>query len=139
MDANTFERISQLARNLKELHLATTTEEAYQRAKEIILGTAAQGQEKSLKEMMQEAGVTEKDLHRAKELLRQEEKALQDLKKELTELKAKQDTESKEHAEHTQETEKLDQELIEEEHDVGVVEENIDAAEQAQGSDKDSA
>lgn len=138
MDANSAERISQLAKNLKDLHLAASAEEAYERAKEIVLGTATQGNEKSVKELMQEAGVTQKDLEHAKDLLKQEEQELQKLKKELTELKAKQLEEGMEHAEHTNETEKLDQELAEDEHDVGVVEENIDVAEDVQGEKRES-
>lgn len=136
MDANTAERISQLAKNLKDLHLAASAEEAYERAKEIVLGTATQGNEKSVNELMQEAGVTQKDLEHAKDLLKQEEQELQKLKKELTELKAKQLEEGMEHAEHTNETEELDQELVEDEHDVGVVEENVDVAEQVQESEE---
>lgn len=133
MDAETAGRISQLAKNLKDLHLAATHEEAYERAKDMILGTPVQGQEKTVKELMKEAGVTLKDLEHAKALLKQEEEELEKLKKELTELKAKQLEETMHHEEHAQATEKLDQELIEEEHDVGVVEENVDVAEEAQG------
>jgi len=132
MDADTAGRISQLAKNLKDLHLAASAEEAYERAKEIIIGTATQGQDKSLKEMMTEAGVTQKDLEKAKELLKQEEKALEELKKELTDLKAKQLEEGMHHAEHSAEAEKLDEELVNEEHDLGVLEENVDVAEQVQ-------
>ena len=133
MDAETAGRISQLAKNLKDLHLAATHEEAYERAKEMILGAPVSGQEKTVKELMKEAGVTMKDLEHAKELLKQEEAELEKLKKELTELKAKQLEETMHHEEHVNETEKLDQELIEEEHDVGVVEENVDVAEEVQG------
>ncbi len=132
MDEGTAERISQLAKNLKGLHLAVSEEEAYRRAKEIVLGTVAPGTEKSVKELMQEAGVTLKDLQKAKDLLSDEEQALRELKKELTDLKAKQLEETMHHAEHTNEAEKLDQELSQHEHDVGVVEENVDAAEQVQ-------
>ncbi len=139
MDANTAERINQLAKSLKDLHLAATMEEAYERAKQIILGTSTQGQEKSIKELMQDAGMTEGDLRKAKELLKQEEQALKELKKELTELKTKQLEETMHHAEHTQETEQLDKELVEDEHDVGVVEENVDVAEQVQEEHSDES
>ncbi len=132
MDESNAERISQLAKNLKELHLAASQEEAYARAKEIILGTTTPGTDKSVKELMQEAGVTAKDLQRAKDLLNEEEQALRELKKELTELKAKQLEESMHHAEHTAETAQLDQEIAQDEHDVGLVEENVDAAKQVQ-------
>lgn len=138
MDTATAEKISQLAKNLKDLHLAASAEEAYARAKEIILGTAVQGQEKSVQDLMQEAGVTLKDLVKAKELLKQEEEELRKLKKELTALKAKQLEETMHHAEHASEIEKLDKELVEQEYDVGVVEENVDVAEQVQEGGKKS-
>jgi len=133
MDAESASRISQLAKNLKDLHLAATHEEAYERAKEMILGApVSAGQEKSVKELMKEAGVTMKDLEHAKDLLKQEEAELEKLKKELTELKAKQLEETMHHAEHASETEKLDEELVEAEHDVGVVEDNVDIADEVQ-------
>ena len=137
MDADTASRISQLAKNLKDLHLAASAEEAYERAKDIIMGTATQGQEKTVKELMKDAGVTQQDLEKAKELLRQEEAALEELKKELSELKEKQVEETAHHEEHTKETGELDQDIVEDEHDVGVVEENIDVAEQVQEEHRD--
>jgi hypothetical protein len=138
MDADTVEKINNLARNLKALHLASSSEEAYERAKEIILGTKTEGPEKSIKELMQESGVTQQDLEKAKELLKKEEEELQKLKKELTELKEKQLEETMHHGEHVQETEKLDMELAEEEHDVGVLEENVEMAEEVQEEKKES-
>ncbi len=132
MDAETAEKISQLAKNLKDLHLASSSEEAYERAKEIILGTATQGQEKSIKEMMLEAGVTQEDLQKAKELLKKEEVELNLLKKELAELKEQQADDAEHHEEHAKETKELDEELVGKEYDVGVVEENIDLAEEVQ-------
>jgi sugar phosphate isomerase/epimerase len=137
MDANTAERVSQLAKNLKDLHLATTAEEAYERAKEIITGTAAQGTDKSIKELMTDAGMTRQDLQKAKELLKEEEKALRELKKELEELKAKQAEEAGHHDAHQKETAELDQDLIDAEHDVGVLEENVDLAEDVQEEDSE--
>jgi len=138
MDANTAERVSQLAKNLKDLHLATTAEEAYERAKEIIMGTAAQGTDKSIKELMADAGMTQQDLQKAKELLKEEEKALQELKKELEELKAKQAVETEHHDAHQQQTKELDQDLIDAEHDVGVLEENVDVAEEIQDKETEN-
>ena len=131
-DQEVAERVSQLAKNLRDLHLATTQEEAYARAKEIILGTATQGTDKSIKDLMKEAGMTQQDLQQAKDLLKEEEVALRKLKHELEELKTKQLEETLKHAEHKEETEKLDEELINAEHDVGVVEDNVDVAEQIQ-------
>ncbi|MEM4247264.1 MAG: hypothetical protein QXR48_04310 [Candidatus Woesearchaeota archaeon] len=138
IDANTAEKISNLAKNLKELHLASSAEEAYARAKEIILGTRAEGQEKSIRELMQESGITQQDLDEAKALLKQEEEELNKLKKEITELKARQIEESMHHAEHSAETEKLDKSLVEQEHDVGVLEENIEVAEEVQKEKKEN-
>ncbi len=54
MNQETAERIAQLAKNLKAHHLAGTMEEAYARAKEIVL-TAGETNEKSVKEMMKDS------------------------------------------------------------------------------------
>lgn len=137
MDTETAERVSQLAKNLKDLHLAATTEEAYERAKEIILGSSSEGQEKSLKDIMQDAGITQKELKKAKELLEEESKALEKLKHELSDLKAKQLEGTMQHSEHSNETEKLDKELVEAEHGLGIAEENLDVAEQVQEEQED--
>ncbi len=52
MDTKTAEqRISQLARSMKELHLVATIEEGYQRAKEILEGTPQQTEEKTVNEV----------------------------------------------------------------------------------------
>lgn len=107
-------------------------EEALARAKDIILGSTTSGTEKSVQKIMQDSGVTLNDLQRAKELLKEEAKALGELKKELTELKAKQLKETMEHSEHQEETEQLDKELVKDEYGVGVAEDNVEAAEQVQ-------
>lgn len=132
ISTETAEKISQLAKSLKDLHLAASAEEAFERAKEIILGTPAQGHEKSAQELMGE--VTLKDLQKAKELLEQEEKTLKSLKKELDELKEKQQSETQHHDEHKQETEDIDNSLTEDEYDVGVVEENVEVSDEVQDS-----
>jgi len=50
------ERVSKLARSLKDLHLSTSMDEAYVRAQEILLGNSASKenvfQEKTLNEIM---------------------------------------------------------------------------------------
>lgn len=47
------ERVNKLARSLKDLHLASTFEEAYKRAEEILSGNAPQDSgEKTLNELM---------------------------------------------------------------------------------------
>ena len=48
------ERVNKLARSLKDLHLATTFDEAYKRAEEILAGSASQNNdEKTLNELME--------------------------------------------------------------------------------------
>lgn len=57
MDAVTADRINQLAKSMKELHLSATIEDAYERAKEIILGSLQL--EKSAKEVAKTADFQE--------------------------------------------------------------------------------
>lgn len=57
MDTATAEKINQLAKSMKALHLSATMEEAYERAKEIILGSAQL--EKSANEVAKSAGLQE--------------------------------------------------------------------------------
>ena len=71
MDAKTAERINALAKSMKDLHLAASMEEAYERAKEVILGTKAE--KKSVREMMKE--IPKEDLARAKAEAKAEEEA----------------------------------------------------------------
>lgn len=53
MDVVMAERVNKLARSLKDLHLASTFEEAYKRAEEILSGNAQQDSgEKTLNELM---------------------------------------------------------------------------------------
>ncbi|RLE48226.1 hypothetical protein DRJ25_00435 [Candidatus Woesearchaeota archaeon] len=56
MDEETRKKIDDLARNLKELHLSATIEEARQRADEIISSTikTIKNDERSIKEMLDE-------------------------------------------------------------------------------------
>lgn len=55
MDTATADKINRLAKSMKELHLSATMEEAYERAKEIILGSVQL--EKSAKEVTNSAGI----------------------------------------------------------------------------------
>jgi len=50
MDTKTAERISQLARSMKDLHLVANIEEGYQKAREIIEGSPQHNEEKTVKE-----------------------------------------------------------------------------------------
>jgi len=58
MDQRQAERVNQLAASLKELHIVSSTEEAYARAKEIILGTGSDDG-KSIKQMFKEQGFSD--------------------------------------------------------------------------------
>ena len=64
MNEETKAKIENLARNLKNMHLAATIEEARKRAEEIILSTAKEG-EKSIKELMENSQMPSKDLEEA--------------------------------------------------------------------------
>lgn len=132
MDADTAAKISKLAKNLKDLHLAASTEEAFERAKDIITGNATQGAEKSVNELMAESGVTQEELAKAKKLLEEEERTLKELQAELNALKTKQLEESLHHAEHQEAAKQVDQDIIDNEHDIGVVEDNLDLADDVQ-------
>lgn len=57
MDTATADKINRLAKSMKELHLSATMEEAYERAKEIILGSVQL--EKSAKEVTNSAGLSQ--------------------------------------------------------------------------------
>jgi hypothetical protein len=132
MDAQTVEKINQLARSLKAMHLAASAEEAYARAKDIILGSSTEGSDKSIMEIMQDADVTGRELTRAKELLKKEQEELERLKKELADLKQKHQKDAESHEGEIKDSQGLDKDLAGQEHDLGVAEENIDAAEEVQ-------
>ena len=68
LDAQTAERISALAKSLKDLHLAATTEEAYNRAREILLG--AKKEQAADFKMEQTIGELMKDDQEEKEKLK---------------------------------------------------------------------
>ncbi len=85
MDEETQIKIENLAKNMKEMHLVSTIEEARQRAKEIILSTSKQG-EKSIKELMDEAQGKERakqELLELKQKIQEKEKELELLKQEM--------------------------------------------------------
>jgi hypothetical protein len=132
MDASSVEKINRLAKNLKAMHLAATAEEAYARAKEIILGVPSEGSDRSVNELLQEADVTGKELAKARLLLQKEHDELEKLKKELGELKERRKKDSEHHSEEISDVQEVDKKLAEQEHDVGVAEENLDTAERLQ-------
>lgn len=76
MDAQTAEKINELAKRMKELHIEANMEDAYKKAEEIILGaqtrevpptlfadtsSAEASEEKSIKELMKEHGQKKKE------------------------------------------------------------------------------
>ena len=117
LDAQTAERINTLAKSLKDLHLVATTEEAYNRAREILLGAK------------KEQAADFKTDETISKLLGVEEKAKEEIKEEVADAKkdaAKQEAESKETEE---EIEEVEQELAAEERKIEDIKDVADEAE----------
>jgi hypothetical protein len=73
MDKKSKERVNQIAKSLKELHLSTTMEEALKRAKEIV--ESAKGMGKPIDKLLREAKDIDKlSEHSRKELLKEARK-----------------------------------------------------------------
>ena len=123
MDPETAKKVNKLAQNLKELHMATTMEDAIERAKEIILG--APDETKSIKELMTELDEEKKELKKDKKILDESEKDL----KEIQDLEQKDDSVHDQQAERIQHVE---QEIKDAEKDVELIKENIAVAEKVQ-------
>ena len=143
MDPKTAERITQLANNLKRLHLASG-EDAYERAKAIVLGSSSE-EDKSIGELMAD---TEKEtankkkeldsLEKAENKLEKKEELLED-DKELTKIEEQLDTvketlaeDELEHSGEKSSTEEVDKEIVDEEHDYSTAEDTVDSAEEVQ-------
>ena len=117
LDAQTAERISALAKSLKDLHLAATSEEAYNRAREILLGA---------KKEQAADFQTDETINK---LLGVEEKAKEEIKEEVASAKkeaAKQEAESKETE---KEIAEVEQELAAEEREIEDIKDVADEAE----------
>ena len=84
MDPRSAERINALAARLKQLHLATSAEEAFNRAKDIILGTA-DTEEKPIKQLFKESGML-KEAAEEEAALSEEAAEEQRIRQELSEL-----------------------------------------------------
>jgi len=120
LDAQTAERINTLAKSLKDLHLVATTEEAYNRAREILLGAK------------KEQAADFKTDETISKLLGVEEKAKEEIKEEVADAKkdaAKQEAESKETEEEIEEVEK---ELASAEREEEEIQEVVEGAEKAE-------
>ena len=89
MDAATAERINNLAKNLKDLHLASSMDDAFQKARDIILGGDSSG--KPLNALVQEEGLMEQAHAVAQEEKKENEQvtqvidALQEIKSAVAE------------------------------------------------------
>lgn len=130
MDAQTAEKINKLAQNLKKLHLATTMEEALERARQIVNSNVERPPETSLNELL--AGPTKEQLQQAKKYLRREEKLLEELKEELSKLKQQVADQRQGSDEVKKEIEEINKKLVSAEHDAGLVEDNVEVAEEVQ-------
>lgn len=75
MDKKAKERVEQIAKSLKELHLAASMEEALKRAKEIV--ESAKGMGQPIDKLMREAKSIEKSSERARKELSKEANAEQ--------------------------------------------------------------
>lgn len=81
MDPGTSKKIVELAKNLKALHLAASTEEAEQRAKEIILGTVKHEElaevEQGLAEVRESLHDSHDDAHQRLSELKEDERSVE--------------------------------------------------------------
>jgi len=120
LDAQTAERISALAKSLKDLHLAATTEEAYNRAREILLGAKKE----------QAADFTTEET--IGNLLKNEEEEKEKLKKAVGGLEVYEKKAEAEQKETEEEIEEVEQELAAEEREIEEIEEIAKEAEEAE-------
>ena len=104
MDAKTAEKVGQLARSMKDLHLAATIDEAYERAKEIILGTPTKNKQK-IGDVLNEFDKIKQNIEHDEQLHDTEKKdtavILEEMKKQKKSLEqAKDIVEAAEHSHH---------------------------------------
>lgn len=148
MDAETSRRISELATSLKKMHLATTMEEAVERAKEIILSTKTKEHDKPLEQLMaKEEKKTVKEVTNAVRQVMDTDDTFHKVKDELSKLKpdtqlvkeAVSDantasfTDEKIHAEEKKQTDILKKKLAQQQQAVEDAEEFVDMADKVQG------
>jgi|GEM_PF-3366741 len=128
MDAATAERINNLAKNLKDLHLASSTEDALSKAREIILGT--QGSGKPIKEMMVEAEAVKE----AQTVQKMEEAAIEkaeEIKETVSEVKEAQTKVELNNAELAEEAAKVSAQLQKHQHELAKIRQEIEEAKAA--------
>lgn len=127
MDAATVERINNLAKNLKDLRLASSMDEALQRAREIILGTQSEG--KTLKEEFQEAGMLA-DTEKTAVQETAEIKEAENIVKSMADFKDAQTKDELNSLELTQETNRVTEQLTKERSELERIRREIESAKQ---------
>jgi hypothetical protein len=127
LDAQTAERINALAKSFKDLHLATTTEEAYARAKEIILGTKKE----------QAADFTMEQT--IGELMHSDREEKEKLKKAVGDLEVYERQEKAEAKETEEELAEVEKELSAEENEIDDIKEIVEEAEKAEKVSEESS
>lgn len=123
MDAATAERINNLAKNLKDLHLAASMDEAFSKAREIILGN--QGSGKPIKEMMDE-DVTQAAVKQAEEIAHARE-----ISKDIADVKDAQTKDELNNAEMAKDAEKAGEQLQKHQRELEKIRHEIEAAKKA--------
>ena len=120
MDPETAKKVNELANNLKSLHMATTMEEAIEKAKEIILGTVDDS--KSIKDLMSEVEEEKADLKKDTE-------ALKDIQHDLKGIKKLQEKDAELDETQAEEIQKIGKNLDDIEKDAKLIKDNVDTAE----------
>jgi hypothetical protein len=130
LDAQTAERISALAKSLKDLHLAATMEEAYNRAREILLGAK--------KEQTADFKTQETIGELMKDEIEQKRKQ-EELKKAVGGLEVYEKKKEAESKETEKEIKEVEQELAAEEHEIEEIKEVAEEAEEAEKSGEETS
>ncbi|MBI4016623.1 MAG: hypothetical protein HY363_02925 [Candidatus Aenigmarchaeota archaeon] len=149
MDAETSRRISELASSLKKMHLATTMEEAVERAKEIIISTKTKEQDKPLEQLV---GISKEErntvneavnavkhvidaddtLNKVKDELSKLKSTFQNVKEAVADANTASLTDTKVHAEEKKQTDILKKKIIQQQQAVVDAEEFVKMADDIQ-------
>ena len=114
MDAATAERINNLAKNLKDLHLASSMEDAFQKAREIILDSSAPPVNAIVQEerLMEQAQTVSQEEQKENVQVNQVIEALEEIKQAETEDEANSVDLTKETVQVSEQLKKEQQELM---------------------------
>jgi hypothetical protein len=129
MDAATAERINNLAKNLKDLHLASSMEDAMSKAREIILGT--QGSGKTVKEMMVEEEGVLRETRDVEAIERQSVKQAEQIQESVSEVKEAQTKVEFNNAELAAEATRVGEQLKKHQIELAKIREEIESAKRA--------